>query len=156
MKSVLALDLGTNCGWALRHTAGNISYGTKSFKVGKYEGAGMRYLKFQQWLALVTEGVEHIAYEAVRRHIGTDAAHCYGGLMATLTAFCEDSKIPYEGVGVGTIKKFATGAGNASKDEMIAAANALGYNPEDDNAADALHLLGYVESVNSVLKNNLK
>lgn len=156
MKSILALDLGTNTGWALRTFAGDVQYGTKSFKVGKYEGAGMRYLKFTQWLHTITPGVEHIAYEAVRRHIGTDAAHCYGGLMATLTAFCEDNKIPYEGIAVGTIKKHATGAGNASKDVMIAAANALGYSPEDDNAADALHLLGYVESVNNVLKNNFK
>jgi hypothetical protein len=152
MRSILALDLGTNCGWALRTFAGKVCYGTQSFKVGKYDGGGMRYLKFRNWLDEITPGVQHIAYEAVRRHIGTDAAHVYGGLMATLTAWCEENKIPYEGVAVGTIKKHATGRGNASKDEMIAAANALGYNPEDDNAADALHLLGYVESIYGVLE----
>ena len=156
MKIIFALDLGTNTGWALRTIYGDVMYGTKSFKVGKYDGAGMRYLKFQQWLHEITPGVQHIAYEAVRRHIGTDAAHVYGGLMATLTAFCEDNKVPYEGVPVGTIKKYATGKGNAGKDEMIAAAIAAGYVPEDDNAADALHLLRYVESVNGVLNNSLK
>lgn len=153
---ILALDLGTNTGWALRTFAGDVLYGTKSFKVGKYEGAGMRYLKFNQWLEEMTPGVQRVAYEAVRRHIGTDAAHCYGGLMATLTSFCEANKTPYEGVPVGTIKKYATGKGNAGKEEMIAAAVAAGYTPEDDNAADAVHLLRYIESVNGVLKNNFK
>jgi Holliday junction resolvasome RuvABC endonuclease subunit len=42
---------------------------------------------------------------------------------------------------VGTIKKHATGKGNASKEEMIAAARAKGFNPTDDNQADALMLL---------------
>ena len=45
--------------------------------------------------------------EEVRRHAGTDAAHVYGGLMATLTAWAELRGVPYEGVPVGTIKRFA-------------------------------------------------
>ena len=42
---------------------------------------------------------------------------------------------------VGTIKKHATGKGNASKDEMVASARARGHAPTDDNEADALALL---------------
>jgi Holliday junction resolvasome RuvABC endonuclease subunit len=38
------------------------------------------------------------------------------------------------------IKKDATGKGNAGKPVMIAKAIELGYKPEDDNAADAIHL----------------
>jgi Holliday junction resolvasome RuvABC endonuclease subunit len=72
-----------------------------------------------------------------------DAAHAYGGFMAHLTAWCEHHQIPYQGVPVGTIKKHATGKGNASKDEMIAAMKALGHSPTDDNEADALALLHY-------------
>jgi len=155
MKSVLALDLGTLTGYALRTFAGAVHHGTKSFKVGKYDGAGMRYLKFNQWLHEITPGVQHIAYEAVRRHIGTDASHVYGGLMATLTAFCEDNKIPYEGIPVGTIKKFGCGHGGASKQMMVDAAVAKGFCPEDDNAADAIHLLLYIESCNCILKEGL-
>lgn len=145
--SILALDLGTKTGYALRTFAGGISHGTKSFKVGKYDGAGMRYLKFREWLEDITCGVDRVAYEAVRRHVGTDAAHVYGGLMATLSGFCEENKIPYEGVAVGTIKKHATGKGNASKEEMVQAALLRGWGPEDDNAADALHLLNYIETL---------
>ena len=75
-----------------------------------------------------------------------DAAHVYGGLMATLTAWCEHHSIAYEGIPVGTIKKFATGRGNAGKPEMIDAAVTAGFRPKDDNEADAIHLLRYVLS----------
>lgn len=142
----LALDLGTNTGWALRRDGTTIS-GTASFKVGRYEGGGMRYLRFQRWLdELARDGVDSIWFEEVRRHAGTDAAHVYGGLLATLTAWCEHHGIPYSGVPVGTIKKHATGKGNANKDAMIAAAVARGFTPVDDNEADALELLHMVEA----------
>lgn len=42
---------------------------------------------------------------------------------------------------MGTIKKYATGKGNASKDQMIAAIQARDHTPADDNEADALALL---------------
>ena len=77
----------------------------------------------------------------MRRHVGVDAAHAYGGFLATLTAWCEHHPIPYQGVPVGTIKKYATGKGNAGKEDVIAAIRARGYVPVDDNEADALALL---------------
>jgi hypothetical protein len=45
------------------------------------------------------------------------------------------------GVPVGTIKRHATGNGNANKQAVIAAVRALGFDPADDNEADALALL---------------
>ena len=47
--------------------------------------------------------------------LGTDAAHVYGGFLATLTSWCEQRAIAYQGVPVGTIKRFITGKGNADK-----------------------------------------
>lgn len=142
----LALDLGTNTGWATTRNGVTVS-GTASFKVGRYEGGGMRYLRFQRWLdEMATHGLDSIWFEEVRRHAGTDAAHVYGGLLATLTAWCEHRAIPYSGVPVGSIKKHATGKGNAPKEAMIAAAIARGFTPGDDNEADALALLHMVES----------
>ena len=106
----------------------------------------MRYLRFKRWLTEIKQSCEQIDavyFEEVRRHIGVDSAHAYGGFMATLTAWCEHHQIPYQGVPVGTIKKHATGKGNASKGEMIAAAREIGLNPETDDEADALALLHY-------------
>jgi hypothetical protein len=85
--------------------------------------------------------IDAVFFEEVRRHAGVDAAHAYGGFMGHLTAWCEHHQIPYQGVPVGTIKKHATGKGNAGKDEMIAAVRARGHTPVDDNEADALALL---------------
>ena len=85
--------------------------------------------------------LQAVYFEEVRRHASTDSAHVYGGLMATLTAWCEHHKIPYQGVPVGTIKKHATGKGNADKVAMIDAIRLRGHPVTDDNEADALALL---------------
>ena len=42
---------------------------------------------------------------------------------------------------MGTIKKHATGKGNANKDQMIGAVRMRGHTPADDNEADAIALL---------------
>ena len=121
--TVLALDLGTTTGWALRGHDGLITTGTVCFKPRRFDGGGMRYLRFTNWLTEIDRlsgPISAIWFEEVRCHAGTDAAHVYGGLMATLTAWAELRGVPYEGVPVGTIKKHATGKGNASKQAMIA------------------------------------
>ena len=142
--SILALDLGTHTGWALRHRDGTTTSGSESFAPRRFEGGGMRYLRFKRWLTEVkhsADGIEAVHFEEVRRHAGVDAAHAYGGFLAHLTAWCEHHQIPYQGVPVGTIKKHATGRGNAGKAEVIAAMRAQGFDPADDNEADALALL---------------
>jgi len=143
-RCILALDLGTSTGWALRSAEGLITSGTASFRPGRYDGGGMRYLRFTNWLTEIDRlsgPIAAIWFEEVRSHAGTDAAHVYGGLMATLTAWAELRGVPYAGVPVGTIKRHATGKGNAPKAAMIAAARARGFSPADDNEADAIALL---------------
>lgn len=140
---VLALDLGTTAGWAV-HANARITSGSVCFSPGRMQGPGMRFLKFRHWLTdqkAHAGGFDQVVYEDVRNHTGTDAAHIYGGFLATLQAWCEHHQIPYRGVGVGTIKKFATGKGNADKTAMIEAARAAGYHPTDHNEADAIALL---------------
>lgn len=142
--TILALDLGTTTGWALAQTDAQISSGSQSFKPQRFEGGGMRFLRFKRWLTDIKQcspNISLIVFEEVRRHAGVDAAHAYGGFMGQLTAWCEHQQIPYEGVPVGTIKKHATGKGNASKEQMIQAMQARNHSVADDNEADALALL---------------
>ncbi len=110
----------------------------------------MRYLRFRRWLDEVlattapssgVSGLDAVYFEEVRRHLGVDAAHAYGGFLATLTSWCEHQKIPYQGVPVGTIKRPVTGKGNAGKSEMVSAMRSRGYVVADDNEADALAVL---------------
>lgn len=152
-NTILALDLGTTTGWALMACDRSVTSGTESFKPHRFEGGGMRFLRFKRWLTEIkqtSDSIDAVYFEEVRRHLGVDAAHAYGGFMAHLTAWCEHHQIPYQGVPVGTIKKHATGKGNASKDEMIAAAKARGHLPADDNEADALALLYYALGLQEV------
>ncbi|WP_287497595.1 hypothetical protein [Pandoraea sp. CB10b_02] len=142
--TLLALDLGTRTGWALRSSDGHITSGSESFRPQRFEGGGMRFLRFKRWLTEIksqADGIGALYFEEVRRHASTDAAHAYGGFLATLTAWCEHHQIPYQGVPVGTIKKHATGRGNAGKDQVIIAVRSRGHAPVDDNEADALALL---------------
>jgi hypothetical protein len=162
MKSILSLDLATTTGWALRSRDGSIVSGSQSFKPERFESGGMRILRFSRWLTEIAVEIvdcpppfndaayfrentliDQIVFEEVRRHIGTDASHVYGGLLGQLEMMAELKQIPCKGIPVGTIKKHATGKGNANKLLMIAAMQGLGYNPVDDNEADALALLHY-------------
>lgn len=153
--SILALDLGTKTGWAIWFSDGSsgIVSGEKDFKNVRFEGGGMRYLKFRHWLdecnSLVPGGIKIVAFEEVRQHgikgrTNIDAAHAYGGFMATLTTWCEGKGIAYYAEPVGTIKKHATGKGNSGKPEMITAMIRKGHthlNADADNEADALALI---------------
>ena len=143
-SAILALDLGTTTGWAVRTAEGVILTGTVSFRPSRYDGGGMRYLRFRSWLEELLEdagGLAAVWFEEVRRHAGTDAAHVYGGMLATLSTWCETRAIAYQGVPVGTIKRHVTGKGNAGKEVVLAAVMARGFKPADDNEADALAVL---------------
>jgi hypothetical protein len=143
---ILALDLGQRTGWAVRSRDGAIASGVHELRPSRFEGGGMIWLRFRAWLQEVDEiagGVGVAVFEEVRRHLGTSAAHAFGGYLAHLTAWAEANRIPYQGVPVGTIKRHIAGKGNADKAAVIAAVKARGFHPADDNEADALALLNW-------------
>ena len=145
--AILTLDLGTKTGWALHQADGSITSGTVEFKPSRFEGGGMAFLRFKHWLDEVrcfAEPIHGVWFEEIRRHLGVTAAHVYGGFLAHLTAWAEQNEIPYQGVPVGTIKRHATGKGNASKSQVIEAMQRKGHHPSDDNAADALAILHWI------------
>jgi Holliday junction resolvasome RuvABC endonuclease subunit len=143
-KTVLALDLGTKCGFAVfdLRTADRQDSGTWNLQGGKLDSYGMRFIRLQSQLKHIFTAYPDIGIvvmEEVRQHKGIDAAHIYGGLVATVTNYCAENTIHHAGIPVGTIKKHATGKGNASKEEMIEAAVAKwNIKKLDDNEADAL------------------
>jgi Holliday junction resolvasome RuvABC endonuclease subunit len=140
---VLALDLGTKTGWAIQNSRGAIMSGVLDFKGGRYEGGGMRFVRFSKALRELCEAekIQQIHFEEVRRHLGVDAAHIYGGFLAVLSTYCETENISYSGIPVGTIKKYITGKGNASKKEMVDHVRKRGFLVTDHNEADALSVL---------------
>jgi Holliday junction resolvasome RuvABC endonuclease subunit len=141
--NILALDLGTKLGWALQMRDRPITHGTESFAPRKSWSPGQRWQRYRTFLHEVVahNNVHVIAYEDVKRHAGTDAAHAYGAFLALTELVADSHRVRLVPVGVGTIKKHWTGKGNADKAAMEAQARARGFRPESDNDADALAIL---------------
>jgi len=139
---ILAIDPGTHCGWAVS----DIESGVWDLSIKRNESADVRFVRLRNHLETILP-VELIVYEEVQRHLGTYAAHIYGGILAILQTFCVDHHIGFCGCPVGTLKKYATGSGKAGKEEMIRAA--ARFFPDariiDDNHADALCLLRWAQ-----------
>jgi len=137
---ILAIDPGTRCGWAL-HTGEEILSGTWNLKSD--DNPGRRWIGFRKRIRAANP--DKIVYEKVMAHAATLAAHMYGGFEATIQAYCAEAGVELDSVHVGTIKKHATGKGNANKAQMVSAAAKRWPEIEiqDDNQADALWLLDY-------------
>jgi len=150
--NTLAIDLGSSTGFAI-FKDGTIISGVKKLQHSKH-ASGLRFLDFRNWLieTIKTHGINEIYYERVYRHLGTDAAHVYGGFMYVLAAVCEEFSVKCAGIPVTTIKKLAAGKGNATKEDMISFARANGFNPANDDEADALAIL--FVALNLPNKNN--
>jgi Holliday junction resolvasome RuvABC endonuclease subunit len=140
-RTVIAIDPGTKCGWCILFADGRIESGTANLEAKRHESKGMRFIHAVKLIRSLIETAGTgavLAYEEVLRHQGVDAAHVYGGIIAHIQAECINAGIEYFAIPVGTIKKRATGSGNAGKPAMIAAAAARwpGWSG-DDNEADA-------------------
>lgn len=145
---ILCLDLGTHTGWAYGDASFTQS-GIASFPkpARGYTDDGQRYLAFRAWLQNFKtrhNALQAIYFEEVNFVSTLLQIQCWAGLRATLLAFCEQFQITCRGVAVGTIKKHATGKGNAEKKHMVAWARANGFSPASDDEADALALLSFV------------
>lgn len=144
-KNIIAIDPGTKCGWAARIDGVTFS-GVWDLSVKRYEGAGMRFVRLKNHLYELSaqSKIDLIVFEEVRRHAGVIASHVYGGIISLIMEFGEVNNIEYVPCPVATLKKFATGKGNAGKElMMIACIEKLKCTPVDDNEADARWLLAW-------------
>ena len=169
-RRFLGVDLGTNCGVCLGDVdtrrperPGNPIAGQLDLSVGPWDTGPLRHIRLKQFLSVIAPDV--IGFEDVKftpdvkgfggKRMGmivarvATASELLGAFKVTLTTWAEEHGIPAQGIPIGTIKKFATGKGNAGKPDMIAAANAKfgveldpdGYEQTGvDNIADAMHI----------------
>ena len=145
---ILAIDPATITGYAIINKKGTIKEsGIIDLRPKRNESAGMRFVNMYKSIRhMVDKGILMVVFEEVKNHKGTYAAQIYGGLVSCIQLVCHDYDIPYTAIPVGTIKKHATGKGNANKQDMINAAATKwpGIEIKDDNHADAL-CLEYVQ-----------
>lgn len=166
-KTVLGLDLGTSCGYSycfLRKgetSPPRIYAGQLDLSAGPYDSGAIRFVRLRQFLAHIKPDL--VAFEDVRytppntgfQSVGAvlaraaTACEWFGALKATMATWCEENGIPSTGIPIGTIKKRATGKGNASKADIIGACNKEfgfdfevdGYDSSGvDNIADAVYV----------------
>ncbi|KXJ63020.1 hypothetical protein AXY46_03105 [Achromobacter xylosoxidans] len=142
---ILALDLGTKTGYAVRKRDGKVVHGTEDFTPRTSWAPGQKWQRFRSWLSatITAHNVTQIAFEDVKRHGPGQvlAAHAYGGFRAMLEMVADQHRVTLVPFGVGQIKKHWTGSGVAKKDEMVMQAKVRGFRSMDDNNADALALL---------------
>ena len=139
--NILALDLATRTGWAM-NVKKRIMSGVVVFDVQRGESPGMRFHRLNSWLRMHVGPVDLIIYEQAH-HRGGAATMVGVGMATHVMTFAAENNIDLMTVHTGTLKKWATGKGNASKEEMIKAAQDRGHMPKDDNEADALLMLEY-------------
>jgi len=141
---VIGIDPGMSTGWAYTSESGPVIAGTWNLK-----GSDDHELivLFRNMCELIDKVVpEIVCYEEpVARGM---AARSLNRQMGIIILACEVCAVAHYPVNPGTLKKHATGRGNATKEEM---AEALwgkgGYRADDHNAVDAHWLADYARNV---------
>ncbi|WP_288612581.1 hypothetical protein [uncultured Bacteroides sp.] len=141
-EQVLALDVATKTGYYSLHESG-----TWNFTESKQRNGNKMHGAFRVML------VAFIRRYGIRRIVAEDVAvnrHFYdmrrlAELRGILLEVCDELELPEpEFVNPSTLKKFATGDGRATKEQMIRSCREkYRYEAVDDNAADACHLWHY-------------
>ena len=157
-RAILALDLATTTGWAIatplavaawpvgvmgaKGPIDGVTYGSITFG-GK--GRACLFLEFSRWLDRLIErgGIGLAAIEAPVHARTMPAMRIAGGLAAISEMICAFRSINSLEVPPTTVKKHFTGSGAATKPQMMAACDARGWLPPDNNAGDALAVLDW-------------
>jgi crossover junction endodeoxyribonuclease RuvC len=131
---ILALDPATTTGYCSDKGSGILKLGI----LGKTERPE-KLLAFYNYLhdTIKKEEITHLVYERPGgSHYNSLVSHA--SLEAMILLVCQMRELYYLGYSASSIKKYITGKGNASKQEVIDAVKKLGYDPYDDNEADAI------------------
>ena len=134
---ILALDIATKTGWRTETSSGVWDFS----KTKRGDSYGMRLIRFKSSIREIIE-LEKIDIVVYERPAGRFKSSIIvaSEMIGVLIALCEEKGIQYTAYSATEIKKFATGKGNAKKQDMIDSAVQLGFNVIDDNHADAIHL----------------
>lgn len=148
---VIALDLATVTGWAVWRPAGSVAYGSRRLgRAGDADGAF--FAGYHSWLAdmITVEQPAAIVFEAP--WVGPDThqqtARRLMGLAVVTELVAHLREIPrVREVNVASVRKHFVGNGRgeraAMKRAVIEGCRQRGWDPKDDNAADALAVLDF-------------
>ena len=143
LKVILALDTSTKTGWALNEPR---SSGVENFSEYKRESNGAVLILFRAWLESMIQIYRPnlIIYE--QPHHRGKGTTLLMGLVGIVHECVTKFNCTMAEVHSATLKKYATGNGHATKEEMIEKAKEKKWKPKDDNECDALWLLDYIQN----------
>ncbi len=143
LPKILALDLATKTGWAVGSPDGEPRYGTKVLP-STGEDIGRFAAAYNEWLLdmITLENPALIVFEApiLAGQTTLTTARKLGGLAWHTEFVCNLRQVRCAEHHLQSVKKFFAGSGRADKAAMMEAARRHGWDPKDDNAADALGL----------------
>jgi len=115
----VGIDLGLHLGYAVLHDCQLIESGTHVLGKRADDSAICNLRDFLEKLLASYYPVK-LGFEDVKQqHRSKAAAKAFGAYWAILALVCYDLGVESFGFGVHAIKKFASGKGNAIKDDMI-------------------------------------
>lgn len=145
-------------------TAAQLVGGQWNLSIGNWDTQSIRLIRLKQFLEITApdmifyEEVKYVGQSApggqkmnltalvARAVSGSQVVHTMQGILVT---WAEERDIPCQAIPIGTLKRYATGKGNANKVDMINAANSqfgTDFDPETyeetgaDNIADSMFL----------------
>jgi len=147
IMSILALDVGTRCGWAT-YSNGRYS-GQEIFRVRYGESPGMIRLHFRDWMQRMMKligYIDFICYTQTSPISNPDANRCKG-LLTTLQEVADKYKIRLIRNQIGFYSEFQLDELNKDTYQFIKAAKAQGWSPETYREAKATLLWEFENSL---------
>ena len=141
--NVLSLDCATHTGYA-SYIDGHIETGVQDFSKRRGESNGILFLRFRGWLkAFKDADIKVISYELSHMRGGA-ATEISVNLTGRVQEFAASIGAEYLSVHTGTLKKFITGSGKGTKEQIMDwFEKTTGRKPISDDESDALACLFY-------------
>lgn len=140
--NVLALDIATHTGFYSTHESG-----TWNFTESKSRNDNKQHGAFRQTLIdfIRRYNIKQIVAEDVNVNNHFTDSRKLSEFRGILLEVCDTLNLPEPAfINVRTVKKWATGDGNADKKKMVEFCHSRWHtNPVDDNEADATHIFHY-------------
>lgn len=144
---LLCLDLATSLGWCAGDLDARPVFGTHRLP-STGQDVGRFLVAYDEWLrdCITLHDPARVVFEAPIIWSGKtakDTARKLFGLASHTEFVCTQRSVRCSEGNLASVKKHLTGHGRASKDEMIAAARARGFDIRTEHEADAFGLFVY-------------